>query len=143
MIDLTTKFGRFVKKHLKGAYFVWLTTVDSTGTPQPRPVWFIWDHDKVLIFSQAKAHKLKHIQLNQNVSLHFNTEDEKGEKRLIVITGIAMIDKQTLPANKNSAYMRKYKSGIAELNADATPELFSAEYSVAIRITPTNLRGWE
>ena len=143
MLDLNSKFGRFAKKHLKSAYFVWLTTVDSTGTPQPRPVWFIWENDTVLIFSQTKAHKVKHIQNNQSVSLHFNTEDEKGEKRLIVITGTATIDKQTLTANKNSAYMRKYKSGIAELNADAAPELFSAEYSVAIRITPTNLRGWE
>ena len=143
MLDLNTKFGRFAKKHLKNEYFIWLTTVDSKGTPQPRPVWFIWEHDTVLIFSQPKAHKLKHIQLNHNVSLHFNTEDEKGEKRLIVMTGTAMIDKQALPANQNSAYIRKYKSGIADLNSDATPELFSAEYSVALRITPTNLRGWE
>lgn len=25
---------------------------------------------------------------------------------------------------------------------DATPEQFSQEYSVAIRVTPTSLRGW-
>jgi len=73
--------------------------------------------------------------------LHFNTEDEKGEKRLIIFTGTAEIDSKSLPANKIRAYMRKYKSGVVGLNA--TPEQFAKEYAVAIRITPTNLRGWE
>ena len=141
MIDWNTKFGRFAKKHLKSEYFIWLSTVDSAGIPQPRPVWFIWENETVLIFSQAKAHKVKHIQRNPNVSLHFNTEDRKGEKRVVILTGTADIDKNSPPAHKIRAYMRKYKSGIIDLNA--TPEQFAQEYSVAIRIAPTNLRGWE
>jgi PPOX class probable F420-dependent enzyme len=141
MLDWNTKFGRLVKKLLKSEYFLWLTTVDSTGTPQPRPVWFIVEDDTILIFSQAKAHKVKHIQKNPNVSLHFNTADAKGEKRIVIVTGTASIDRNASSANKTRAYMRKYKSGIGELNA--TPEQFANEYSIAIRITPTNLRGWE
>ncbi len=141
MLDLNTKFGRFAKKQIKSEYFVWFTTVDSSGTPQPRPVWFIWENDTFLIFSQPKSHKLKHIQKNPNVSLHFNSADEKGERRLIVFTGTATIDQNCLPANKIRAYMRKYKQGIQDLNA--TPDQFATEYSVAIRITPTNVRGFE
>jgi len=141
MFDLTTKLGRLTKKLLKSEYFIWLTTVDSTGAPQPRPVWFIWENDTILIFSQAEAYKVKHIQKNPNVSLHFNTEDEKGEKRVVILTGVSKIDEQAVPANKNQAYLRKYNSGIIDLNS--TPEQFSREYSSAIRITPTNLRGWE
>lgn len=141
MLDFNTKFGRFAKKHLKSEYFIWLTTVDSTGTPQPRPVWFIWESDTVLIYSQAKAYKLKHIQNNPNVALHFNSADAQGEKRLIMFTGTAVIDKNAMPTNKLRAYMRKYKSGITNLNM--TADQFAKDYSVAIRITPTNLRGWE
>lgn len=141
MIDFNTKFGRFAKKHLKSEYFIWLTTVDSTGTPQPRPVWFIWENDTVLIYSQAKAYKLKHIQNNPNVALHFNSADAQGEKHLIMFTGTAVIDKNAMPTNKLRAYMRKYKSGITNLNM--TADQFAKDYSVAIRITPTNLRGWE
>jgi len=141
MLDLNTKFGRFAKKYIKTEYFIWLITVDSTGTPQPRPVWFIWDNDSFLVFSQAKAHKLKHIRKNSNVSLHFNTEDEKGEKRLIVFSGTAEIDNKCPPADKIHAYVRKYKSGIFALNS--TLEQFAHEYSIAIRVTPTNVRGWE
>lgn len=141
MLNLNTKFGRVAKKHLKSEYFVWLTTVDANGTPQPRPVWFIWEKDSFLIFSQAKAHKLKHIQKNPQVSVHFNSADKKGEKRLIVFTGTARFDKSVAPAHKLRAYVKKYKDGIVGLGA--TPEQFAGEYSVAIRITPTKLRGWE
>ena len=90
MFDLNTKLGRFAKRNIKREYFIWLTTVDSTGTPQPRPVWYIWEKDSFLIFSQAKAHKLKHIQNNSNVSLHFNSEDEKrGETAFLPSGGAA------------------------------------------------------
>lgn len=141
MPDFKSKFGRFAAKYLKNEYFIWLTTVDSAGTPQPRPVWFIWENESILIYSQAKAHKLKHIQKNPQVALHFNTEDELGEKRIIVLSGTARVDETSPPAYKHLAYMKKYRSGIARL--DATPEQFSAEYSVLIRISPAQLRGWE
>ena len=41
MIDLNSKFGRKVKRHLKQEYVVWLTTTGTDLSPQPRPVWFI------------------------------------------------------------------------------------------------------
>ena len=141
MIDFQSKFGRVAKKHLKSEYFVWLTTVDSNLAPQPRPVWFIWENDSFLIFSQVKAYKIKHIQIHPHVSLHFNAGDDKGEKNLIIFTGTATIEIDCPPAYKNREYVRKYKTGILGLNA--TPEQFSSEYSVPIRIAPTNWRGWE
>ena len=141
MIDFNSKFGRFAMKHVKSEYFVWLTTVDSSGTPQPRPVWFIWENDSFVIYSQAKAHKIRHIQKNPQAAVHFNSEDELGEKRLIILTGRAMIDKTYPPADRNRIYLKKYKGGIIDLNM--TPDGFSKEYSVAIRISPANLRGSE
>lgn len=140
MIDLTSTFGQAVKEHLKNQYVIWLTTVDSNLTPQPRPVWFIWEHDSVLIFSQPKAHKVAHIKKNPKVALHFNT-DETGDKHVIVFTGEASIDANCPPAYQVDAYFEKYKQGISDL--DMTPEGFSNEYSVALRIQPTEIRGWE
>jgi PPOX class probable F420-dependent enzyme len=140
MIDLTTEFGRVVEKHLKFEYVIWLTTVDSRLTPQPRPVWFIWENNSVLIFSQPKAFKVRHIEKHPRVSLHFNS-DETGDKHVIIMTGEAIIDKNNPPANQVTAYLEKYKTGIADLNM--TLESFSAEYSTPIRISPSSLRGWE
>lgn len=140
MIDLTSSFGRAVKHHLESQYVIWLTTVDANLAPQPRPVWFIWENDSFLIFSQAKAYKIRHIRYRPRVALHFNT-DESGDRHVIVFIGDAMIDANSPPAHQVQAYFEKYKEGIAALNM--SPEGFSREYSIAIRITPTEVRGWE
>ena len=140
MIDLNSTFGQAVKIHLKNQYVIWLTTVDSNLTPQPRPVWFIWEDDSFLIFSQAKAYKVAHIKKNPKVALHFNT-DETGDKHVIVFTGEASIDANCPPAHEIPKYFEKYKQGISDL--DMTPERFSNEYCIAIRIQPTEIRGWE
>ena len=140
MIDFKSKLGRKAMRHLKKEYFVWLTTVDSTGTPQPRPVWFILAGDSLLLYSQPGAFKLKHILNHPGVSLHFNTPDPKGEEDVIVFSGIAKIDHKAGPASKNNAYLRKYRSGITRLGA--TPQKFAEEYSTIVRIKFTSLRGW-
>jgi PPOX class probable F420-dependent enzyme len=139
MIDLTSKLGRKAKRYLRQAYVVWLTTVGANLSPQPRPVWFIWDGASFLIFSQPQAHKVQHITAHPRVALHFNT-DATGDQDVIVFVGQAVIDATTPPAHQVRAYMRKYRAGIKQLGM--TPQQFSAEYSVAMRVTPTTLRGW-
>ncbi len=141
MLEIPTKLRATVKRRLKEEYFVWLTTVGSDLSPQPRPVWFIWDAAKgsFLIYSQPKAHKVHHIEQHPNVALHFNS-DATADNDVLVFIGIAEIDPDAPPAHKVRAYMRKYKDGIAGLNS--TPEEMGREYSVAIRVTPTSIRGW-
>lgn len=140
MIDLTTDFGQMVKRHLEQEYFVWFTTIGTDLTPQPRPVWFVWENDSVLIFSQPHAHKVAHLKGHPNVALHFNTTDAKGEEDVIVFIGRAEIDSDTPPAHELPAYLEKYRTGIAGL--DMTPEEFSQDYSVPIRVRPIKVRGW-
>ena len=139
MIDFTTKLGRKAKRYLRQQYVVWLTTIGSDLSPQPRPVWFIWDGASFLIFSQPHAHKVRHITAHPQVALHFNT-DATGDKDVIIFVGEAIIDSTVPPAHKVRAYFRKYRTGIEGLKM--TSEQFSREYSVAIRVTPTTLRGW-
>lgn len=139
--DFKSKFGRVAMRRLKREYFIWLTTMDSNGTPQPRPVWFIWENGSIVIYSQARAYKLTHIRKHPEVALHFNSSDDRGESQIVVITGSAAIDATCPPANVNRAYLRKYRDGIKRLGA--TPDQFAGEYAVAMRITPEKLRGWE
>ena len=140
MIDFTSNFGRAVKQHLDNEPVIWLTTVDAHLAPQPRPVWFIWENDSFLIFSQAKGRKVAHIKKHPKVALHFNT-DETGDHAVIIFIGEASIDVNCLPAYQVPQYFKKYKDDIAAL--DMTPQGFSEDYSVAIRIHPTEVRGWE
>ncbi len=139
MIDLTSESGRKVKRRLQHEYFIWLTSVDAGLTPQPRPVWFIWDRDSFLIYSQAQAHKVQQIRSHPNVALHFNT-DETADQNVTVFLGRAVLDSSAPPAHQMAAYLEKYREGVQSLGM--TPEEFGREYSVAIRVTPTRLRGW-
>lgn len=139
MIDLTTKFGRKVKRHLKDEYVIWLTTVGPDQAPHPRPVWFIWDGTSFLIFSKPGMQKLRDLSVHPQVALNFNT-DAKGDLDVIVLLGTAIVDASIPPANKVAAYLKKYRSGITDLRM--TPEEYGHAYSVAIRVTPTAVRGW-
>ena len=139
MIDFTTDFGQKAKQHLDKEYFIWFTTVGTDLIPQPRPVWFIWDDNSFLIFSEPGAFKVTHVKEHPNVALHFNT-DEKADENVIVFLGRAEIDTSAPPAHEIPAYLEKYAIGIKELGM--TPESFSKEYSLAIRVIPTKVRGW-
>jgi PPOX class probable F420-dependent enzyme len=139
MAENKKKLESKARKFIKQEYIIWLTTVGLNLAPQPRPVWFIWQKDSFLIFSQPHAHKLKHIKGHPKVSLHFNS-DKTADEDVIVYLGTAQIDRNVPPAHRVPTYLKKYRAGIEALGA--TPEQFSQEYSVAIRITPTSLRGW-
>jgi len=139
MIDFTSDLGKEAKRHLETEYFIWFTTVGTDLTPQPRPVWFIWEADSFLIFSRPDAYKIGHVKEHPNVALHFNT-DEKADEEVIVFLGKAEIDTKVPSAHEIPVFLEKYKTGIKDLNM--TPESFSREYSLAIRVTPIKLRGW-
>jgi len=80
-----------------------------------------------------------HVKEHPNVALHFNT-DSKADEDVIVFVGMAEIDMDVPHAHEIPSYLEKYRTGIAGL--DMTPESFSQEYSLAIRVKPTTLRGW-
>jgi PPOX class probable F420-dependent enzyme len=137
-IDTSSEFGARVARRLTEDRIGWLTTVGPDGTPQPSPIWFLWDGETVLIYSQSKAPKLRHVAANPRVSLHLNGDTHGGD--IVILTGEARIDERTPPAHQVPAYLEKYTAGITT-GLGMTPEQFAGEYSVAIRFTPSRLRG--
>ena len=136
-IDTSTDFGARVTRHLEEDRVVWLTTVNPDGTPQPSPVWFLWDGETVLIYSQPSAPKLRNIAQHPRVSLNFNCTPSGGD--VVILTGEGRLDPEAPPASAMPAYVEKYAQGIRDIRM--TPETFAQSYSVALRITPTALRG--
>lgn len=137
MIDFKSESGREAQRLLESEYVVWLTTVSKDGTPQPRPVWFVWDGETVLIFSRPAAAKVVHIRRSPRVALHFNS-DAKANENVVVLTGAASLE--GTPAGEVAAYVQKYAEGMAEL--DMSVEDFASQYSTAIRVTPQQARGY-
>jgi PPOX class probable F420-dependent enzyme len=137
-IDLSTDFGAGVDRRLKDEIIIWLTTVRPNGVPEPSPVWFYWDGSTCLIYSQPGKTKLKAIAANPNVALNFNTTATGGD--VVVFTGEAQVDPAAPPAHLMPEYLAKYLAPIADIGM--TPESFAKGYSVAIRVTPTKVRGF-
>lgn len=137
-IDLSSDFGVRVGKRLREEGIIWLTTTGADGTPQPNPVWFLWNGETVLIFSVPNQAKLANIGRTPRISLHFNSNEYGGDVAIIV--GAAAVD----PAGPTDAeiadYSAKYADGIKSIGL--TTESFLAKYSVPIRITPDKLRGF-
>jgi PPOX class probable F420-dependent enzyme len=136
-IDTSTDFGARAARHLQDDLVVWLVTVGANGTPQPSPVWFLWDGDSALIYSQPSTPKLLNIEQRPRVSLHFNCTPSGGD--VVILTGDATVETDGLRADANRAYVAKYTEGIQSIGM--TPTEFADEYSVSIRVRPTSLRG--
>ena len=130
-------FGRRAQRRLKSESVVWLTSIDDLGRPQPRVVWFHWDGTEVLICSQPKAGKVRQIATRPHVAMHFNADAHGND--VVVLLGEARLASR-VPPERLKAYLRKYRSGIADL--EMTPESFVEEYSVPILVRPTTLRGF-
>lgn len=135
MIDFTTKLGSRAAKRLQNEHIIWLTTTSSDGTPQPNPVWFYWDGQKILVYSQPKARKLMNIRRNPKVSLNFQANLEGAD--IVILTGDASINEKS---NHDSRFIEKYREEIPKIGH--TPETLAASYSVPIRILPSRLRGF-
>jgi PPOX class probable F420-dependent enzyme len=138
MLDFTSSIGQRIQLRLEEEETIWLTTVDASHTPQPRPVWFQWDGETAMIFSQAGAAKLRHITRNPRVALNFNTDDEGGDVGVLI--GEARLLEGAPPASRLQAYLKKYVDGIQDIGL--TPESMQVEYPVVILVAPLALRGF-
>ena len=137
-IDTTTPFGERAKRRLRDDKVAWLTTTSEDGTPQPVPVWFLWDEgDSFLIYSKPDTAKLRNIAARPRVSLNLDGNGEGGD--IVVILGSAAVTDDR-PADELPGYVQKYSGFIA--GNGWTPASFAADYSVPLRLTARRLRGF-
>lgn len=137
-IDTGTPFGQRAERRLREERIAWLTTTSADGTPQPVPVWFLWDRpESLLLYSKPGTAKLRNIAERPRVSLHLDGDGQGGD--IVVVLGTAS-ETDDPPAHQVPAYVDKYAAFIARNSW--TPESFAADYSVAMRIAATGLRGW-
>ena len=137
MIDTNTEFGQRVTRRLLEEEIIWLTTVSKNGTAQPRPIWFLWEDETVLMYSKPNTFKLAHIKRNPRIALNFDGNGQGGD--IIVFTGECQIDETAPRADDHAEFAKKYQDGIKRINM--TPKTFADTYSVALRVKLTNLRG--
>lgn len=137
-IDFSSELGQRALQHLTNDIVVWLTTVSKNGTPQPNPVWFVLEGDSVLIWVQPGSARMKHLAENPRVALNF--QSDPTAEHIVVITGKATVDDSVPPITDNATYVAKYAELLAAMGWD--PDQTAADYSVPLRISLNNLRGY-
>ena len=137
--DPQTEFGRRLRRRLREEYVAWLTTTGRDGTPQPNPVWFIWEEpDAVVVYSRADAHRLAHIERTGRATLHLNSSTSGGD--VVVLSGRAELMEGAPPPHEHPDYLRKYDDGMRRVSGSA--EAFSQEYPVPVVIRVERVRGF-
>ncbi len=125
-----------LQQRLQSEQVLWLTTVRPDGTPQPAPVWFLWEGGTFLIFSQPGSKRIRNLRQNAKVALNLNTDEYGG--KVAVFWGEASIEEGASKVDQVAAYVEKYRQGLVDINS--TPESMAKEYSLAIRVTPVRVR---
>jgi PPOX class probable F420-dependent enzyme len=135
ILDLTKERDAHVDQRLRNDLTIWLNTVRPDGRPHAVVVWFLWDGEAIVIFSQPDKQKLRNLQHNSNVVLAVDNTREGSDP--ITIEGIATL---LNPGELNTAhpgYVEKYGKHIKRIGY--TPEQMATAYSQPIRIIPTRV----
>jgi PPOX class probable F420-dependent enzyme len=136
-LDTSSENGSRVAGRLRSELIGWLTTVAPDGMPQTSPVWFFWDGSEFLVYS-LESTRVRNIEQRPPVSLHLDGDGRGGA--IVVVEGIARIDRSHRPASEHEAYVNKYRELMDGYGW--SPEYFAERYPVPIRITPTRYRHW-
>ena len=138
MLDPSNQAHASADRRLRSEQVAWLTTVRADGQAQSTPVWFLWDGDTFLVYSQPGAPKVGNVAANPKVSLHLNDDGTGGD--VVIIEGAATVEPDTPRADRVEDYMAKYQAALAALGYEPGP--FARTYSTAIRVRPTRVRVW-
>jgi PPOX class probable F420-dependent enzyme len=132
MYGMAFELTERIERHLTGDLIAWLTTVTPAGRPAPRPVWFVWDGAAIIIYSLNRGAKLRHIQANDQVAVHFNSNADGGD--IVVISGRAEFVPDAPPPSQFPGLLDKYAAAISRMGQ--TAQWYDDEYGVALRVTP-------
>ncbi len=138
MLDVTTDWGKHAEQRLRSNIIGWLTTVGPEGRPYTVPVWFLWEGQTILIFSQPHKQKVRNLRKNAHVILAL--DDTKRGEDVVIVEGNAELLSDPNISAVLPAYVEKYGAIIQSMGW--TPEALAADYSQGIRVTPTKFRSW-
>jgi PPOX class probable F420-dependent enzyme len=133
-------FGVRVRERLRSEQVIWFTTVGADGTPQPNPVWFLWEEaaSSLLVYNRPDAYRLSHIRRRPHVTLHFDGNGHGGD--IVVLSGAAGLAPDEPAPHKHRGYLDKYRPAMIRVSGSA--EAFSSSYPVAVRVEVRRVRGF-
>ena len=138
MLDPSKQAHAHADRRLRSEQVAWLTTVRADGQAQSSPVWFLWDGETFLLYSQPGAQKVRNVGVNPKVSLHLGDDGAGGD--VVSVEGTATVEPDGPRADRVEGYLAKYQTAIEALGYETGP--FARTYSTPIRVCPTRARVW-
>ncbi len=138
MADQTKPNNAHVDQRLHEEPIIWFTTVRADGRPHTVPVWFLWDGETFLIFSQPGNLKIRNVQRNPHITLALDGTKQGGD--VVTVEGEAELLSEPSRNMSVAAFGEKYASLIKAMGVD--PERLVEDYSQPIRIKPTKFLSW-
>ena len=138
MLDPSRKGHAHAERRLRSEPVAWLTTVRADGQAQASPVWFMWDGETFLLYSQPGAQKVRNLAANPKVALHLGDDGNGGD--VVSFEGTATVEPDGPRADRVDGYLAKYQAAIEALGYEPGP--FARTYSTAVRVRPTRVRVW-
>src|SRR5688500_6932787 len=105
-----------------------MSTVGPTGRPHPIAVWFWWDGDSILIYSEPETRKIRDLRQNSAVALALETREE-GEA-VIFFEGEAELTAEPTTALMPEGFGEKYEHLFPGI--DSSPAKMAAQFSQPI-----------
>jgi len=135
ILDLAQPRHAALDRRLRAEPIIWLGSTRPDGRPHLVPVWFWWDGATILLFSKPTNQKVRNLLHQPRVMFALDAADE-GED-IGLFEGLA----ELLPAGTVDSTLPEFAAKYAALfvRIGSTPEKMAAEYSQAVRITPTKL----
>lgn len=137
-LDPTTARDRAIDRRLREDPVVWLTTVTPDGRPHTVPIWFWWDGETLLMFSEPETKKVRNLRANPHVAIALETRDE-GEQ-VAFFDGVAELLPQPTTELMGPEYAAKYAHLFPRI--DSSPEKMAAQFSQPIRVRLTKAFSW-
>ncbi|MGP4022955.1 pyridoxamine 5'-phosphate oxidase family protein [Actinomadura sp. 3N407] len=145
-LDLEGERADRAEARLREETVIWLTTVTPDGQPQTSPVGYVWNGTTFLIISAPGTPKVRNLRGNARVALHLDLDTGSEDHSVLTVEGVAELDHAPpgglAPVSEAevSAYLEKHLETMNEVGM--TPEEVFAEFSTAIRVTPTRVRSY-
>jgi len=131
-------FGERVSRRLREEKVIWLVTVGRDGTPQPNPVWFLWDGaDSVIVYNRPDAQRLRHLADRPRLALNLDGNGQGGD--IVVLAGSARRDDAVPPADTHDGYLAKYRDDMVRVSGSV--ERFAEQYPVPLVVEIDRVRG--
>jgi PPOX class probable F420-dependent enzyme len=138
MLDLSTERDRAIERRLREDIIIWLSTIGANGRPHSVPVWFWWDGDAILIYSEPGTRKVRDLRQNPSVVLALETRDD-GEE-VAFFEGKAELLAEPTSVMMPPAYGEKYARLFPRIGS--TPEKMKATHSQVIRVRSARVKAW-